>query len=135
MGKDDNATQSRCRPTSRSAPSRSLRRRRSRTAQSHNGFVYELATPSDTMLSDDTGARPDSASRRLAPSSTPIAHHKLYSSVDDLLVGDGIIIGVEWRSMTRIEVMALWITSEGGIPTMAFGTTNVCKINQCLLLD
>jgi hypothetical protein len=71
-------------PTSLSAPSRSLRRRKSRIVQSLSGFVSELATPSsthatsskdtrkkdmfvdicaDTMRSDDIGARPDSEYR------------------------------------------------------------------------
>ncbi|KAH9860248.1 hypothetical protein IAQ61_012033, partial [Plenodomus lingam] len=58
--------QSRCRPTSHSAPSRSLRVRRSRTAPSPSGFASGPTTPSGTTPSDDTGARPVSVSKRLA---------------------------------------------------------------------
>ncbi|KAH8674350.1 hypothetical protein BX600DRAFT_214827 [Xylariales sp. PMI_506] len=55
--------QSKCRATSRSVPSRSWPRPRSRTAPSPNGFVCEPVTPSDTTPSVGTGARPVSASK------------------------------------------------------------------------
>lgn len=47
---DVRLSDNRYRATSPSAPSRSLRKRRSRTARSPSGFVSELATPSGTLF-------------------------------------------------------------------------------------
>ncbi|KAL4865465.1 hypothetical protein BDV12DRAFT_148754 [Aspergillus spectabilis] len=54
---------SRCRATRVSAPSKSLPKLRSRTVPFPSGFVSGPVTPSDTMPSDDTGARPVSVSK------------------------------------------------------------------------